>query len=158
MAHLVPQSLLVPSDYVPVSSKCHCCIWCRNVGLPGLEYCAKCGVSQREGLPDRHEQTMKIMAATVLAKELRYVSTRALYSGKRGRMSAAQTWDTGRLYEAVDKYCKEQHDRATGLRKDGWNRNFHGCAERWNHVGVLRNSMHVEREQPCLHGSGPNAL
>ena len=90
---------------------------------------------------------MRSMEETVLAKELKFVSTRALYSGKRGRMSAAQTWGTGRLYEAVDKYCKQQWDRCRNLRKQGWNRNFDGCAERWNEDEVLRHSMHEEREK-----------
>ena len=62
-------------------------------------------------------------------------------------MSAAQTWDTGRLHEAVDKYCKQQWDRCRNLRKQGWNRNFDGCAERWNEDEVLRHSLYEEREK-----------
>merc|ERR1712197_197109 len=123
MASLVSHSLLIPGEYVPVTSQSFRCTVCSTARAPGMEYCASCGAPQREGLPDKHEETMKIMEETVLAKELRFVSTRSLYSGKRGRMSAAQTWDTGRLKEVVDKYCKEQHDRSRKLRKDGWDRN-----------------------------------
>ena len=115
--------------------------------MPGLQYCSLCGVIQRDELPDKHEDTVDNMSNTVLVRELRYVSTCGLTSGPRGRMSAAQTGETGRFKSVVDKYCKEQYDRCRELQRDAWDCGYNGCAERWSASPRLRISMHDARKQ-----------
>ena len=94
-ASMVPESIIIPSDYVHTSSRCFVCIFCRSAGMPGLQYCHHCGNDQRDELPEGHNDTVNNMSEVVLARALRYVSTVAVLSGPRGRMSSAQTTTTG---------------------------------------------------------------